>query len=54
MLFRSLKLGAKRGLLIRGGDVLERLAGIDAIVLDKVYYFIYYRFPSKFLYPYYN
>ena len=49
-----LKLGAKRGLLIRGGDVLERLAGIDAIVLDKVYYFIYYRFPSKFLYPYYN
>uniref|UniRef100_A0A0E0CW34 HMA domain-containing protein n=1 Tax=Oryza meridionalis TaxID=40149 RepID=A0A0E0CW34_9ORYZ len=28
-------LGAKRGLLIRGGDVLERLAGIDAIVLDK-------------------
>ncbi|XP_040378524.1 copper-transporting ATPase PAA2, chloroplastic [Oryza brachyantha] len=28
-------LGAKRGLLIRGGDVLERLAGIDAILLDK-------------------
>uniref|UniRef100_A0A453IWY3 HMA domain-containing protein n=1 Tax=Aegilops tauschii subsp. strangulata TaxID=200361 RepID=A0A453IWY3_AEGTS len=28
-------MGAKRGLLIRGGDVLERLAGIDAIVLDK-------------------
>ncbi|XP_039779699.1 copper-transporting ATPase PAA2, chloroplastic-like isoform X2 [Panicum virgatum] len=28
-------LGAKRGLLIRGGDVLERLAGIDALVLDK-------------------
>ncbi|KAG8073678.1 hypothetical protein GUJ93_ZPchr0006g41283 [Zizania palustris] len=28
-------LGAKQGLLIRGGDVLERLAGIDAIVLDK-------------------
>ncbi|KAF0891350.1 hypothetical protein E2562_009507 [Oryza meyeriana var. granulata] len=28
-------LGAKRGLLIRGGDVLQRLAGIDAIVLDK-------------------
>ncbi|OEL16438.1 Copper-transporting ATPase PAA2, chloroplastic [Dichanthelium oligosanthes] len=26
---------AKRGLLIRGGDVLERLAGIDALVLDK-------------------
>ncbi|PUZ42575.1 hypothetical protein GQ55_9G593400 [Panicum hallii var. hallii] len=28
-------LGAKRGLLIRGGDVLQRLAGIDALVLDK-------------------
>ncbi|XP_062210075.1 copper-transporting ATPase PAA2, chloroplastic [Phragmites australis] len=28
-------LGAKRGLLIRGGDVLERLAGINALVLDK-------------------
>ncbi|GJN08903.1 hypothetical protein PR202_ga26863 [Eleusine coracana subsp. coracana] len=28
-------LGAKRGLLIRGGDVLERLAGIDTLVLDK-------------------
>uniref|UniRef100_A0ACD5WEW0 Uncharacterized protein n=1 Tax=Avena sativa TaxID=4498 RepID=A0ACD5WEW0_AVESA len=28
-------LGAKRGLLIRGGDVLERLAGIDSVVLDK-------------------
>ncbi|GJN30468.1 hypothetical protein PR202_gb18777 [Eleusine coracana subsp. coracana] len=27
--------GAKRGLLIRGGDVLERLAGIDTLVLDK-------------------
>ncbi|KAK4487609.1 hypothetical protein RD792_005742 [Penstemon davidsonii] len=29
-------LGAKQGLLIRGGDVLERLAGIDYITLDKV------------------
>ncbi|KAK3021312.1 hypothetical protein RJ639_046883, partial [Escallonia herrerae] len=28
-------LGAKQGLLIRGGDVLERLAGIDIITLDK-------------------
>ncbi|XP_038897558.1 copper-transporting ATPase PAA2, chloroplastic isoform X2 [Benincasa hispida] len=28
-------LGARRGLLIRGGDVLERLAGIDCIALDK-------------------
>ncbi|KAG6409525.1 hypothetical protein SASPL_127565 [Salvia splendens] len=28
-------LGAKKGLLIRGGDVLERLAGIDYITLDK-------------------
>ncbi|XP_077236345.1 copper-transporting ATPase PAA2, chloroplastic [Tasmannia lanceolata] len=28
-------LGAKQGLLIRGGDVLERLAGIDVIALDK-------------------
>lgn len=28
-------LGAKQGLLIRGGDVLERLAGIDYIMLDK-------------------
>ncbi|EPS60878.1 hypothetical protein M569_13922, partial [Genlisea aurea] len=28
-------LGAKQGLLIRGGDVLERLAGIDCITLDK-------------------
>jgi len=34
--FVFLLLGAKRGLLIRGGDVLERLAGIDALVLDKV------------------
>ncbi|XP_043704362.1 copper-transporting ATPase PAA2, chloroplastic isoform X1 [Telopea speciosissima] len=28
-------LGARQGLLIRGGDVLERLAGIDLIALDK-------------------
>ncbi|KAL8222949.1 hypothetical protein R6Q57_020348 [Mikania cordata] len=28
-------LGAKQGLLIRGGDVLERLAKIDTITLDK-------------------
>ena len=28
-------LGAKRGLLLRGGDVLERLANVDSIVLDK-------------------
>ncbi|KAJ4959585.1 hypothetical protein NE237_026696 [Protea cynaroides] len=28
-------LGAKQGLLIRGGDVLERLAAIDLIALDK-------------------
>ncbi|KAL6534060.1 Copper-transporting ATPase paa2, chloroplastic [Orobanche hederae] len=28
-------LGAKQGLLIRGGDVLERLAGTDYITLDK-------------------
>ncbi|KAL3497417.1 hypothetical protein ACH5RR_040149 [Cinchona calisaya] len=28
-------LGAKQGLLIRGGDVLERLAGVDLITLDK-------------------
>ncbi|KAG9458466.1 hypothetical protein H6P81_002974 [Aristolochia fimbriata] len=28
-------LGAKQGLLIRGGDVLERLAGIDVVALDK-------------------
>jgi hypothetical protein len=34
--FNFLLLGAKRGLLVRGGDVLERLAGIDTLVLDKV------------------
>ncbi|KAJ3673650.1 hypothetical protein LUZ60_005642 [Juncus effusus] len=28
-------LGAKNGLLIRGGDVLERLSGIDTVILDK-------------------
>ncbi|KAK8921258.1 hypothetical protein KSP39_PZI020534 [Platanthera zijinensis] len=28
-------LGAKQGLLIRGGDVLESLAGIDIVALDK-------------------
>ncbi|KAK4388684.1 Copper-transporting ATPase PAA2, chloroplastic [Sesamum angolense] len=28
-------LGAKQGLIIRGGDVLERLAGIDYVTLDK-------------------
>ncbi|KAF5936446.1 hypothetical protein HYC85_027575 [Camellia sinensis] len=27
--------GAKQGLLIRGGDVLERLAGVDLVALDK-------------------
>ncbi|CAM6091053.1 unnamed protein product [Calypogeia fissa] len=28
-------LGAKQGLVIRGGDVLERLAGVNAIIFDK-------------------
>lgn len=28
-------LGAKRGLLVRGGDVLERLASVDSVVFDK-------------------
>ncbi|KAG0615219.1 hypothetical protein M758_5G024200 [Ceratodon purpureus] len=28
-------LGAKRGLLVRGGDVLERLASVDTVVFDK-------------------
>ena len=28
--------GAKRGLLLRGGDVLERLAGVNKVVFDKV------------------
>lgn len=28
-------MGAKQGLLVRGGDVLERLAGVDTIIFDK-------------------
>lgn len=28
--------GAKQGLLIRGGDVLERLANVDCVAIDKV------------------
>ena len=28
-------MAARRGLLIRGGDVLERLAGVNTVVLDK-------------------
>ncbi|EFJ44076.1 hypothetical protein VOLCADRAFT_95682 [Volvox carteri f. nagariensis] len=28
-------LGARKGLLVRGGDVLERLAAVDTVVLDK-------------------
>jgi Cu2+-exporting ATPase len=28
-------LGATRGLLLRGGDVLEKFAEVDAIVFDK-------------------
>ncbi|KAI8473681.1 MAG: heavy metal translocatin [Monoraphidium minutum] len=28
-------MGARRGLLLRGGDVLERLAGVEAVVMDK-------------------
>jgi Cu2+-exporting ATPase len=28
-------LGARRGLLLRGGDVLERIAGVDTVVFDK-------------------
>lgn len=27
--------GARRGLLLRGGDVLERVAAVDTVVLDK-------------------
>lgn len=30
-------LGAKQGLLIRGGNVLESLAGVDIVALDKVF-----------------
>lgn len=32
--------GAKQGLVIRGGDVLERLSGIDYVALDKVGRFV--------------
>ena len=28
-------LGAKRGLLLRGGDALERLASVNTVALDK-------------------
>ena len=28
-------LGARNGVLLRGGDVLETIAGVDAVVLDK-------------------
>jgi len=28
-------MGARRGLLLRGGDVLERIAGVQAVVMDK-------------------
>lgn len=28
-------LGATRGLLLRGGDVLEKFAAVDAVVFDK-------------------
>jgi hypothetical protein len=50
--FVFLLLGAKRGLLIRGGDVLERLAGIDALVLDKVrvFSFVFFIFHGKLLF----
>ena len=27
--------GARRGLLLRGGDVLERAAAVDTVVFDK-------------------
>ncbi|XP_021911806.1 LOW QUALITY PROTEIN: copper-transporting ATPase PAA2, chloroplastic-like [Carica papaya] len=33
--FLTTKAGAKQGLLIRGGDVLERLASIDYVAIDK-------------------
>ena len=28
-------MGAQRGLLLRGGDVLERCAAVDTVVFDK-------------------
>lgn len=28
-------MGARGGLLMRGGDVLERLAAVDTVVMDK-------------------
>jgi len=28
-------IGARRGLLIRGGDVLERVSHVDTVLLDK-------------------
>jgi Cu2+-exporting ATPase len=28
-------LGARRGLLIRGGDILEKMSSIDSVVFDK-------------------
>ena len=31
----SSSVGATRGLLLRGGDVLERAAAVDTVVLDK-------------------
>ncbi|CAN4076748.1 unnamed protein product [Withania somnifera] len=31
----GISLGARQGLLIRGGDVLERLASVDHVMLDK-------------------
>lgn len=40
--------GAKNGLLIRGGDVLERLSGVDVVVLDKVKSHYMLQFPFEF------
>lgn len=34
-MFLILPAGARRGLLLRGGDVIESLAGVDTVVLDK-------------------
>lgn len=42
--------GAKNGLLIRGGDVLERLSGVDVVVLDKVISCNMLHFLKLFLY----